>query len=55
MPRDLMLHFKEALDAETKQQLVTTLAQRLCVSTGAQRLRGLAWLGATRLLLAAAL
>ena len=35
MPSDVMLHFKEALDAETKQRLVTSLAERLGVSTEA--------------------
>jgi len=33
MPSDVMLHFNEGLDPETKQQLVTTLAERLGVST----------------------
>lgn len=35
MTGDVMLHFKEALDAETKQRLATTLAERLGVSTEA--------------------
>lgn len=37
MPSDVMLHFKEALDAKTKQQLVTTLAERLGVSAEAHQ------------------
>ncbi|NEV60671.1 hypothetical protein [Thiorhodococcus minor] len=37
MPSDVMLHFKEALDAKTKKQLVTTLAERLGVSTEAHQ------------------
>jgi hypothetical protein len=37
MPSDVMLHFKEALDAKTRQQLVTTLAERLGVSAEAHQ------------------